>query len=86
MNEEQYIGKCLTWEEAVSLFPGMWVSFKDCEFNKATFMKGTLIAVMNDKDRIEYMNEHWNDGFFISRTTEDYSGEYIHGTLISLPL
>ena len=29
INKNQYIGKRLTWDETVSLFPDLWVAFKD---------------------------------------------------------
>ena len=80
--KEQYIGKQLTWEEAVNLFPDLWVAFKDCTYNKVTFVKGILVDVIEDKDRIEYMNKHWDEGLHIDRTTEASGGEYIHGILI----
>ena len=41
----QYIGKRLTWDEAVAIFPNLWVSFKDCIYHGVDFQSGTLIAV-----------------------------------------
>lgn len=80
--KEQYIGKQLTWNEVVNLFPDLWVVFKECTYNKATFIKGTLVDVIEDKDRIEYMNRHWGEGLYIDRTTEESGGGYIYGALI----
>lgn len=79
--KEQYIGKQLTWDEVVKLFPDLWVAFKDCEYHKVTFIRGTLVDVIEDKDRIDYMNKHWGEGLHIDRTTEESGGGYIHGVL-----
>lgn len=29
----QYIGKRLTWDEAVDIFTDLWVAFKDCRMS-----------------------------------------------------
>lgn len=82
-DKRNYIGKQLTWSQAVKLFPDLWVSFKDCEFKGATFMKGILVDVISDDDRIKYMEDHWGEKLHIDRTTEDTLGEgYIHGVLV----
>lgn len=81
-DKRNYIGKQLTWSQAVELFPDLWVSFKDCEFKGATFIKGTLVEVMPDNDRIKYTEEHWGEKLHIDRTTEDTLGGYIHGVLV----
>lgn len=70
-NKEDYIGKVLTWNQTVELFPNLWVAFKDCEFDRATFIKGTLVDVIEDKDRIEFIKKHLRDGLHIDRTTEE---------------
>lgn len=59
----------------------LWVSFKDCKVKGATFIKGILVDVILDNDRIKYMEEHWGEKLHIDRTTEDTLGGYIHGVL-----
>lgn len=82
-DKSNYIGKQLTWLQAVELFPDLWVSFKECEIKGATFIKGTLVDVISDNDRIKYMEDHWGEKLHMDRTTEDTLGEgYIHGVLV----
>lgn len=81
-DKNNYIGKQLTWSQAVELFPDLWVSFKDCEFKGATFIKGILVDVISDNDRIKYMEDHWGEKLHIDRTTEDGLEGYIHGVVV----
>ena len=81
-DKSNYIGKQLTWSQAVELFLDLWVSFKECEFKGAAFVKGILVGVISDNDRNKYMDEHWGEKLYIDRTTEDTLG-YIHGVLVS---
>lgn len=71
IDKSNYIGKQLTQSQAVELFPDLWVSFKECEFNGATFIKGILVDVILDNGRIKYMEDHWGEKLYIDRTTED---------------
>lgn len=82
VNKMQYIRKQLTWDEVVDLFPDLWVVFKDCEYENIDFIKGTLIDVIEDKDRIEYMNKHQKEEIYIDRTTDSLSSGYIHAEII----
>ena len=82
LDKQLYIGKQLTWNDAVNLFPDLWVVFKDCEYQKSSFVKGTLVDVIKDADRIDYMSKHWGEDLYIDRTTEESNEEYIHGVLV----
>lgn len=45
----------------------MWVSFKECEFKGATFIKGILVDVISDNDRTkykEYLLKRQSDNIF----------------------
>ena len=78
----QYIGKRLTWDEAVDIFPDLWVSFQDCVYNDADFQSGTLVAVIEDDDIGKYVCSHIEENPYFARTTEDNFGGYIHGVLV----
>lgn len=80
--EKDYIGKELTWQEAVDLFPNYWVAFKNCTFNNLIFQKGILVDVINDSNIENYMKEHWEEKLHIERTTEESEDCYLHGVLI----
>ena len=77
-NKSNYIDRQLTWDQAVDLFPDRWVIFKDCVREDIDFKCGTLVDVIPDEDMEEYMSEHFNDNYFMARTTEGFSGGYIH--------
>ncbi len=77
----QYIGKRLTWDEAVAIFPNLWVSFKDCIYHGVDFQSGTLIAVIKDDDIGKYICNHIEENPYLVRTTENQFGGYIHGVL-----
>lgn len=74
-DKRNYIGKQLTWSQAVELFPDLWVSFIDCEFKGATFIKGILVDVISDDGGIKYMEGHWGEKLHIDRITEDTLGD-----------
>ena len=82
VDKKQYIGKKLTWEQAVEIFPDLWVSFQDCIYNDADFQSGTLVAVIEDQDIGKYLCNHIEENPFFARTTEDNFGGYIHGVLV----
>lgn len=81
INKNQYIGKRLTWDETVSLFPDLWVAFKDCEMSGIDIENGILVDVIPDKDIKTYRIQHFNDDIRIDRTTEDCIVGYIHGEI-----
>ena len=82
MDKAQYVGKHLTWDEAVSIFPDLWVSFQDCVYNGADFQSGKLVAVIEDDDIGKYICTHIEENPYYARTTEDKFGEYIHGVIV----
>ena len=79
---EQYIGRRLTWAEAVSLFPDRWVAFKDYSQDHHTFKDGILEAVLPDEDVSKYELEHSGNRLYIERTTDTMNGGYINGVLV----
>lgn len=81
-DKNQYIGKRLTWDEAVCIFPDLWVSFQDCIYKDADFQSGTLVAVIEDADIGRYVCSHIEENPYFARTTEDRFGGYIHGVLV----
>lgn len=82
IDKSNYFGKQLTWSQVVELFPDLWVSFKEYEFKGATFIKGILVDVISDNERIKYMEEHWGEKLHIDKATENTLGGYIQGVLV----
>lgn len=82
MNQDQYVGKRMTWDEAVSLFPDLWVSFQDCIYRGVDFQSGKLVAVIQDDDIGRYICAHIDENPYYARTTEDNFGGYIHGIIV----
>lgn len=80
-DKTRYIGKRLTWNEAVDIFPDLWVAFKDCIMSGIDLEAGILVDVIKDKDIKMYMQQHFNEDIFIDRTTEDGMVGYIHGEI-----
>ncbi len=80
-NKDQYIGERLTWDEAVDLFPDMWVVFRDCEMSGIDIENGILVDVVTDKDIKMYRKQHFNENIVIDRTTENCIVGYIHGEI-----
>lgn len=81
VDKMQYIGKRLTWDEAVDIFPDLWVAFKDCKMSGIDFENGILVDVIADQDLAIYMKQHFNENVFIDRTTENSIVGYIHGEI-----
>lgn len=81
MDKTQYVGKRLTWDEAVEIFPDLWVVFKDCVMSGIDLENGILVDVLKDKDIAVYMKEHFDEDLFIDRTTENGIVGYIHGEI-----
>lgn len=64
-------------------YPNMWVSMKDCEFEKSGNIKsGELMGVYSDDEveDAEYTNLKENTGYKFERTTDDLNVGYIHCT------
>lgn len=80
-DETQYIGKRLTWDEAVDIFPDLWVLFKDCIYHGVDFQSGTLVAIIEDDDIGKYICAHIEENPYFARTTENQFGGYVHGVL-----
>lgn len=80
-DKNQYIGKRLTWDEAVDIFPDSWVAFKDCKMSGIDIEEGVLVDVVADKDIAIYMKQHFDENIFIDRTTENCVVGYIHGEI-----
>lgn len=78
INKNQYIGKRLTWDEAVNIFPDMWVAFRDCEMSGIDIENGILVDVIMDKDIKAYRIQHFNENIIIDRTTENCTMGNIH--------
>ena len=81
-DKRQYIGKHLTWAQAVEMFPDLWISFQDCIYSDIDFQSGTLVAVIDDNDIGKYICGHIQENPYFARTTEDNFGGYIHGVLV----
>lgn len=81
VDKNQYIGKRLTWEEAVDIFPDLWVAFKECKMSGIDIEDGILVDVIDDKDIKIYMKQHFDENMFIDRTTENCVVGYIHGEI-----
>lgn len=79
--KNQYIGKRLTWDEAVAIFPDLWVAFKDCRMSGIDMEDGILVDVITDEDITNYMKQHFNENIYIDRTTENCIVGYIHGEI-----
>ena len=71
VDKNQYIGKRLTWDEAVDIFPDLWVAFKDCTMLGIDMEDGILVDVIEDKNIILYMKQHFNENMYIDRTIEN---------------
>ncbi|MBD5451665.1 MAG: hypothetical protein HDR25_03385 [Lachnospiraceae bacterium] len=80
-DKNQYIGKRLTWDETVDIFPDSWVAFKDCRMSGIDMEDGILVDVIADKDIALYMKQHFNEDMYIDRTTENCVAGYIHGEI-----
>ncbi|MDE7205940.1 MAG: hypothetical protein K2N90_02045 [Lachnospiraceae bacterium] len=80
-DKNQYIGKRLTWDEAVDIFPNLWVAFKDCNMSGIDMEEGILVDVIEDKDIKIYMKQHFDENMYIDRTTENCLVGYIHGEI-----
>lgn len=80
-NKNLYIGKHLTWDEAVDMFPDLWVVFKDCKMSGIDIEEGILVDVIADQDIKNYMKQHFYEDIVIDRTTEDCNVGYIHGEI-----
>lgn len=80
-DKDQYIGKRLTWEEVVDIFPDLWVALKDCRMSGIDVEDGILVDVIADKDVKGYMKQHFDENIFIDRTTESCVVGYIHGEI-----
>ena len=65
-----YIGSHLSWDKAVGLFPDTWLAFKDGQYDKATFLGGTLVAVIPSGSVSKYMHEHLGEGLYVVNTEE----------------
>lgn len=76
MDKAQYVGKRLTWDEAVNIFPDLWVSFQDCIYNGVDFQSGRLVAVIEDDDIEKYLCAHIEENPYYARTTEGKFGGY----------
>lgn len=81
MDKSLYVGKRLSWDEAVDIFPDLWVAFKDCIMSGIDLENGILVDVIKDKDIAAYMKQHFTDDMFIDRTTENSMMGYIHGEI-----
>ena len=82
IKKEDYIGKIITWEQAVELFPSLWLAFEEPQYIGATLVKGKLKDVLTDEEVTEYRLEHWGTGIRLKRTCCDMCGGYINGILV----
>jgi len=73
--EEEYLGKYLTYEEAVKLFPDRWVGFSEPEFDGGTLIGGILRYACIDKEMSKRKLDLMKQGYKIcSRRTTDLPG------------
>ena len=84
VKQEDYIGKVLKWEEAKAYFPNRWVAFEEPIFRGIGLVRGRLVAVLKDEERLEYELKHLGTGQYIRRTTEVPFMGYIHGELVRI--
>ena len=84
VKQEDYIGKILTWEEAVAYFPNRWVAFEEPIYEGVNLVRGRLVAVLKDEEKSEYRLQHLRDGQYIRRTTELPFMGYVHGELVRI--
>lgn len=74
-NPKDYIGKHLTWSEAMILFPDKWLAFSNySKKDSFTINEGILEAVLSDEEITKYQINHSKDNFIYDRTTNDYIG------------
>lgn len=73
---EKYLGKVLTLEEMIKLFPDKWVVVNKGTFSQGQFIKGELMAVCKDEElqgvlentiKTSSIRPYW------TRTTEDFT-------------
>ena len=55
----------MTWDEAVDMFPDLWVVFKDCKMYGIDIEEGILVDVIADQDIKNYMKQHFDENIFI---------------------
>lgn len=72
-----------TWEEVVRKYPSRWVLFSKANLRGSDVVSGQILAVVTDDELQDYLDNHYNEIAFYSRTTEDCAeGGYIHGDLV----
>ena len=86
-------------KDVVRQYPAMWVVFKKAELKHGEVARGTIMAILPDKDVISYRHKHHNEIKLALKTTETVKiadkdgnfvgygssgmGGYIHGELIN---
>ncbi len=81
-DKDDYIGKRLSWNEVVNLFPDLWVTLEDYIYTDKDVINEILEDVIQDKDIDDYMYAHSDEDSFTLRTTEGNFGGYINGVLV----
>lgn len=80
-NKGAYIGQRLDWSNLVLLFPNLWVALKDCIYSGIDINSAVLVDVLDDNEVIEYMDKHYNDYERVERTTDSFTGGYVHAEI-----
>lgn len=77
----EYMGKDMTWDEMVSVFPGLWVFVTNYENSGINIFKGVLIGVFTDNECDEFYIECLDKGINVAynRTTEVSSSFFLGG-------
>ncbi len=77
------IGKNISWSELEQKYPAKWIIFKNAEWDGSDVVSGTVSAVLSDNQLQNYMEQHYDEIAYYTRTNEDMSmGGYIHGELV----
>ena len=78
------IGKKIQWSELEQKYPAKWIIFKNAEWDGSDVVSGTVSAVLSDDQLQDYLEQHYDEIAYYSRTTEDMTaGGYIHGELVN---
>ena len=81
VDKKMYIGKRIDWSNLVLFFPNLWVALKDCTFTGIDVESAILVDVLDDDEIIEYINKHFNEYEVVERTTDYFTGGYVHAEI-----
>ena len=77
------IGKKVPWSELEQKYPEQWIVFGNAEWDGSDIVSGTVSAILSDDQLQDYLNNHYDEIAYYSRTSENMtSGGYIHGELV----